>query len=132
VATQLIAGEKRIACLSVLDSGADHCVFPLEFARQLGFNPEGTTPVMTEGVGSAGVPMYCWTITIDLGAAKVEVIAGFTEDMNGRGIGLLGQYGFFDHFKFSSIFLPGSFGLKFPIRHNQPLHNRRSIASWHS
>jgi hypothetical protein len=74
-------------------------MFPLEFAKQLGFDPVGITPVMTGGVGSGGVPMYYWTITIDLGAVQVEVLAGFTEEMNSRGIGLLGQYGFFDHFK---------------------------------
>jgi hypothetical protein len=114
LATTLVVGKNHIACFSILDSGADHCVFPLEFARQLGFNPEGTTPVMTEGVGIAGVPMYYWTITIDLGAAQVEVIAGFTEDMDGRGIGLLGQYGFFDRFKVQFDLPAGRFWVEVP------------------
>ena len=43
--------------------------------------------------------MYYWKITIDLGPAQTEVVAGFTEDMNSKGYGLLGQYGFFDHFR---------------------------------
>jgi hypothetical protein len=45
--------------------------------------------------------MYYWKITIDLGPAQTEVIAGFTEDMNSKGHGLLGQHGFFDRFSVS-------------------------------
>jgi hypothetical protein len=99
IVAHLVVGQNRIRCLSIIDSGADHCVFPLSFALQLGFNPVGETPVMTGGVGSAGVPMYYWKVTIDLGPAQTEVLAGFTEDMNSKGHGLLGQHGFFDHFK---------------------------------
>jgi hypothetical protein len=53
---------------------------------------------MTGGIGSAAV-MYYWTITVDFGPAQLDVLAGFTEDMNSKGFGLLGQHGFFEHFK---------------------------------
>ncbi len=43
--------------------------------------------------------MYYWKVTIDLGPAQIETLAGFTEDMNSKGHGLFGQHGFFDHFK---------------------------------
>jgi len=43
--------------------------------------------------------MYYWKVTIDLGVAQTEALAGFTEDMNSKGHGLLGQHGFFDRFK---------------------------------
>src|SRR5438477_13052937 len=94
--THLESGTNRLSCLSIIDSGADHCVFPLSFALQLGFDPLGIAPTMTNGVGDGGVPMYYWTVTIDLGPVKIDVLAGFTEDMNSKGIGLLGQFGFVD------------------------------------
>lgn len=95
----LVVGQNRFSCLCIVDSGADHCVFPLSFALQLGFNPVGETPIMTGGVGSAGVPMYFWKVTMDFGPVQKESVVGFTEDMNSKGIGLLGQHGFFEHFK---------------------------------
>jgi hypothetical protein len=97
--THLKVGPNRVSCLSLLDSGADHCVFPLSFALLLGFNPVGAPQVMTGGIGSAAVPMYYWTITVHFGPAQFDVLAGFTEDMNSKGFGLLGQHGFFEHFK---------------------------------
>ena len=61
---------------------------------------------MTNGVGDAAVPMYYWTVKIDIGPTQFDVLAGFTEGMNGKGIGLLGQHGFFDKFKIQ-FDLPG-------------------------
>jgi hypothetical protein len=99
VITVQLSGQSRLNCLCIIDSGADHCVFPLSFALQLGFNPLGATQVMTGGVGSAAVPMYFWKIKMDLGPVQKETMVGFTEDMNSKGIGLLGQHGFFEYFK---------------------------------
>lgn len=99
ITVHLLAGQNRLRCLCIVDSGADHCVFPLSFALQLGFNPLGAPPVMTAGVGSAAVQMYFWTVSMDIGPVQKETVVGFTEDMNSKGIGLLGQHGFFEHFK---------------------------------
>jgi hypothetical protein len=33
--------------------------------------------------------MFYWTVTIVLGPTQFDVLAGFTEGMNGNGIGLL-------------------------------------------
>src|SRR5271165_3882444 len=81
IGSHLIAGSNRISCLSIIDSGADHCIFPMSFAHHLGFNPIGVVPVMTSGVGDAGVPMYYWSITIDIGPTQIDAVAGFTEGM---------------------------------------------------
>jgi len=114
VVVHLVVEQRRIRCLSIIDSGADHCVFPLSFALRLGFNPIGETPVMTGGVGSAGIPMYYWKIAIDLGLAQTEVTAGFTEDMDSKGYGLLGQHGFFDRFRVQFDLPNKAFWIEFP------------------
>lgn len=99
VKVDLSTPNGKISCYAIVDSGADHCVFPLSFAAALGFSHLGQTPVNTSGVGSGAVPMYYWPINMNLGPVAIDVLAGFTDGMNTIGMGLLGQFGFFDHFK---------------------------------
>jgi len=86
----------------------------MSFAHHLGFNPIGVVPVMTSGVGDAGVPMYYWSITIDIGPTQIDAVAGFTEGMNSKGCGLLGQFGFFDRFKVHFDLPNGLFWIDIP------------------
>ncbi len=102
----LTSENKRLSCYAIVDSGADHCVFPRSFLQPLGFNALTAPIEMTTGVGSTNVPTHFVNITIDLqGAAQFPVYAGFTTGLDPVGIGLLGQSGFFDrfhlHFKLS-------------------------------
>src|ERR1035438_10061759 len=99
VKVELIRGTDKISCYAIVDSGADHCVFPLSFAAVLGLSHLGQTPFNTAGVGGTGVPMYYWDIQMNLGPTTIDVLAGFTEGMNTLGMGLLGEFGFFDRFK---------------------------------
>jgi hypothetical protein len=73
--------------------------------------------------------MYYLKITIDLGPAQTEVIAGFTEDMNSKGYGLLGQHGFFDHFKVQFDLPSKIFGSKLRIRPKSHYHPRLLAAA---
>lgn len=88
----------------VPDSGADHCVFPASFLPVLGLDPLSMKMQMTGGVGStANVTHYAEVaieIPIEPGVSlAAEVFAGFTPGLEGSGLGLLGQDGFFSRFR---------------------------------
>ena len=83
----------------MIDSGADHCVFPRSFMKSLGIDPLTAPVEMTSGVGTEGVPTHFANITIDLqGLIRFPVLAGFTSGLDPLALGLLGQVGFFDRF----------------------------------
>ena len=93
-------GGNRLTCYAIVDSGAGHCTFPLSFALQLGLNPLARPASEIAGVGSGAVPTFYWTIGIEIPTiATLEIYAGFTSGLDGVGLGLLGQSGFFDRAK---------------------------------
>lgn len=93
-----------LTCLVLLDSGADHCVFPASFLTVLGLDPLNLKMQMTSGVGSAANVTYYADISVEipieprLGLAA-NVRAGFTPALDAQGLGLLGQTGIFDRFR---------------------------------
>lgn len=90
-----------VDCVVCLDTGADHCVFPLSIASRIGLEVENMPKGETTGVaGKADIYFADVRIEIPLppgqGNSMVfETPAGFVQ---GLGIGLLGQDGFFDRF----------------------------------
>ena len=89
-----------LRCRVQLDTGADECLFPLPFARSLGFDPNRMPESVTQGVaGPAGVRYGEVEIVIPcigphgVEPLQIETWAGFTAGLT---IGLLGQTGFFD------------------------------------
>jgi hypothetical protein len=90
---------QELACYAIIDSGADHCVFPRSFMEPLGFDL-GDCPIeMIAGVGSKNVPTHYTHATIDLqGFVQYQANIGFTTGLEQLGLGLLGQVGFFDRF----------------------------------
>ncbi len=94
----LIAGEKRLTCYAIVDSGADHCVFPRSFLPQLGLDAlSGPSDVMSGAGGPAGTHFFNITMAVQ-GIATFPLYAGFTDGLDRLGLGLLGQAGFFDRF----------------------------------
>lgn len=107
-------GRNGLKCYALVDSGADHCIFPRSFMQRLGIDLL-TAPVdMTSGVGSTNVPTHYCNVTLDLGVIDFQVYAGFTAGMDQFGIGLLGQDGFFDKFKITFDNPHGSYTLETP------------------
>jgi hypothetical protein len=97
VRLDLVNGPNRLPCYAIVDSGADHCIFPLSFGIALGFDPLTTIPVTAAGIGNSAVATFNWTVTLDFGGVFVtRVFAGFSDGVNAIGFGLLGQLGFFD------------------------------------
>ena len=85
-------------CYVLLDSGADHCIFPLSFAIGLGMNPLTMKTQKTAGIGSSGNDTYYENVIVQLGPLKLHVYAGFTAGADSLGLGLLGQDGFFSRY----------------------------------
>jgi hypothetical protein len=90
----------------MVDSGADHCIFPRQFLQTLGLDPLSAPNESISGVGSRDISAHFFDLSINLqGLVKFPVYAGFTTGLDDIGLGFLGQNGFFDkfhvHFKLS-------------------------------
>lgn len=82
------------------DSGADACLFPLSLAILLKLDILNLPRGVTGGVGSSANATYWDKISVDLGHGIVfSAYTGFTQGMDQMGLGLLGQLGFFEHFR---------------------------------
>lgn len=91
--------NNRISCNALVDSGSDHCVFPLSFMRMLGLDAARGLADVTSGVGSRDIPTHFFEVVIRLGPIQILTKVGFTTGMDYLGFGLLGQDGFFDKFR---------------------------------
>lgn len=86
-------------CAVVLDSGADHCVFPASFAAVLGIDLLQLRKNLTGGVGTSANTTYYTDLFIDLGSGiEFKSYVAFTAGMDLHGLGLLGQAGFFEYY----------------------------------
>jgi len=86
-----------------LDSGADHCVFPLSFTASLGLNLSTMKKTMILGHGGIENPTYFSDVIITIPAVNQPPItftafAGFAAGLEELGAGVLGHAGFFDSF----------------------------------
>ena len=84
---------------ALLDSGADSCVFDASIGKAIGAVPKGSLPTTFRGIGNGHLQGWAHAVRIEILGAQdqIEVMAGFTE---GLGISaILGQEGFFDHYK---------------------------------
>lgn len=90
---------KHLRCFVCLDSGADSCVFPTSFASVLGLDILQMKKQLTGGVGTSANQTYYDYLEIDLGRGiQFKSYVGFMPGLDGQGIGLLGQAGFFSYY----------------------------------
>ena len=115
IATLAAANGQSLSCVTLLDTGADACIFPLAIAVALKLDVLALPTNLTGGVGTSSNLTYYDTLSIDLGqGVQFSAYVGFTEGMNAQGIGLLGQDGFFSGFdvhfshrsKLCTVYLP--------------------------
>lgn len=118
---ELAANSARLRCYAEVDSGADHCTFPLSFASQLGLDPLTNTNVASSiGVGGT-TPTFYWNATMVFGTQlSIDAYVGFTSGLEQQGIGLLGQCGFFDRVKVQFDNRSGLFYVETPDPPLQP------------
>lgn len=93
--------ETNFSFRSVVDSGADFCVFPARYGSIIGLDVKGGRPVQTYGVGGEET-LYFHRISVGVNIReqlwKISAEVGFSYKMDRKGAGLLGRQGFFDQF----------------------------------
>lgn len=100
VHTILYSGTTFVPILAVLDSGADDCIFPYNVGKRLGLTVEKGRVQTFSGAGSRGNTAYFHSLVLVVeGRIRWRCNVGFTRAMDYAGLGLLGQHGFFDHFR---------------------------------
>ena len=102
--TFLSHGHKHLGFLfpSIVDSGADRCIFPLNFAEAINLNIEQTERRISRGIGGGDV-IYFHKVTVRVviqeQAWQFHCEAGFAASLDEIGVGFLGRRGFFELFE---------------------------------
>jgi hypothetical protein len=100
-------------CIVMPDSGADACLFPLSLAVLLKLDILKLPRGVTGGVGSSANSTFWDTIRVDLGhGIEFSAYTGFTQGMDQMGLGLLGQVGFFEHFRVEFLLSKNAFTIE--------------------
>jgi hypothetical protein len=111
--TTLTFGDQKATCHSIVDSGADCCLFPLYLLRKLRLNAENMPLEHSSGVGDARVPMRFAHLTIEIpGFARFPARVGFTAGLDAWSLGVLGQIGFFENFRVFFDYSAGYFNIE--------------------
>jgi hypothetical protein len=82
----LLNGSKRLSGFAIIDSGADHCIFPLSFATQLGLDPLAMKGSSVAGLGGVSNTLY-WPVRLEFPGTtlQLDVYAGFSASMDAIG-----------------------------------------------
>ncbi len=86
---------------SVIDSGADFCVFPAQLGELIGIDIEKGKKLLTYGVGGKDILNFHHVkviVIMENQPWEFSCFAGFSRKMNHKGVGLLGRQGFFNLF----------------------------------
>lgn len=95
VDVEIFGPKNNINTLALLDSGADNCLFHLEYAKAIGIDLDKCKKSATTGVEGGKMEIYLTEVTIKVkGLEKIKVPIGFIDSKSVNG--LLGQIGFFD------------------------------------
>lgn len=94
----LINGDRRIKYLSIIDSGADLCIFHAEVGEQINIEVEKGKLLPFYGIYGREMKAYFHNIRIGVGGYEFDCCAGFSRELDQLPYGLLGQRGFFDLF----------------------------------
>ncbi|OGX39693.1 MAG: hypothetical protein A3C53_05585 [Omnitrophica WOR_2 bacterium RIFCSPHIGHO2_02_FULL_68_15] len=96
-------GSRRIRVISLLDSGADDCLFPASIGRLLGLPVEAGRKQPFMGAGAFSNLAYFHQVTVGVTLENVplwfDLSVGFSTAMDIPKLGLLGRAGFFDRFE---------------------------------
>ena len=81
----------------LIDSGADHCIFSLEIAKELGLKFSNKNKTTFIGAGDDEIEGFWGEIDIKIDKITYSTRVIFAK-ISDFGHGILGQLGFFDHF----------------------------------
>lgn len=96
---RLINGDRHKDVISLVDSGADICLFHADIGRMLGIEIEAAPELAFQGVSGVREVAYLHRVSLVVrGLSAITLDVGFTTSM-AAGTGLLGQRGFFEEFQ---------------------------------
>jgi len=94
----LLKGNRRKDVISLVDSGADLCLFHSDIGRMIGIGIQAAPKLVFQGVSGAKEVAYLHRVDLVVkGLSGVALEVGFTDSI-AVGTGLLGQRGFFEQF----------------------------------
>ena len=101
VPIEVFYGEVSRKYLALVDSGADFCIFDAEIAESLEIDVQKGEKIPFGGIQTTGKQAlaYLHEVTLGIGGNKHNARVGFSYDIAKNGYGIVGQLGFFDHFK---------------------------------
>lgn len=94
----LFGSNNSLRVQSLIDSGADWCIFHGEIAKELGIDLKSGKQQHFFGVGGGKQFAYFHTVQMEIGGHKFSCYCAFSEDLK-TPYSLLGQVGFFDKFQ---------------------------------
>ena len=98
---RLTHGTKHKDVISLVDSGADLCLFHSDIGKLIGIDVETGSELAFEGVSGVRELAYLHRVNLTVrGMNSINLDVGFTDSM-AVGTGLLGQHGFFEQFHLS-------------------------------
>jgi hypothetical protein len=96
---RLFNGDRHKDVISLVDSGADVCLFHSDIGRMLGIEIEAAPELAFQGVSGVREVAYLHRVNLEVrGLSSITLDVGFTNSM-AAGTGLLGQRGFFEQFQ---------------------------------
>lgn len=105
---------------SVIDSGADYCMFPAQFGERIGVPIREGKAQATAGIGDDIGYFHTVKVFVVVGERRYffDCYAGFMYSLDRIGIGLLGRHGFFELFE--SVMFKHDAKVIELVRRNQP------------
>ena len=103
VAIELSFGHESVVFDALVDSGADECTFPGWIAKSLGKDVHRAKERIFAGIGGS-VLSYCHKTRLALEGTAFETNVYYSHEWDDMPFGLLGQAGFFSHFRISFCF----------------------------
>jgi len=95
VDVELIGSAVSITTIGIVDSGADYCLFNIQYAKAIGIDLEKCDKDRTIAIEGQGKEIFMADIAMHIkGLEKVTIPVGFID--SNSVIGLIGQTGFFD------------------------------------
>jgi hypothetical protein len=96
---RLFNGDRHKDVISLVDSGADVCLFHSDIGRMIGIEIEAAPELAFQGVSGAREVAYLHRVDLVVrGLSSITLEVGFTNSIV-AGTGLLGQRGFFEQFE---------------------------------
>jgi len=95
---------KSVSYEVLIDSGADNCIFDSAIAGVLRMPLSEDREKYFGGIGGSGIRAYKQGVELSIGGVSFVTEVYFSSDLAKMGYGVLGQRGFFDHFRVRFVY----------------------------